>query len=264
MKKIFVIAFFLITTTANAGTINLELQANVDLSSEKLAGTVTFKNTGNQAAFKPIVVIEYKERKQQIAGKNFLSPQETYEVSFSLDAKDLQLAGSYLFTAKLSYLDEAGYKFTLPFLIKANQKEESHARVRMKAKEVDYSNDPSSEITIENLEDTAKEINLNYYNAMEAEFFPKVERLTLGPKETRIIKQHVEAKNLWPNFYANYVVAEYQVGDQHFTTSAQIKLLVKEKDRSSIEKTQSMVDWGILLLIVSLGVAMFLKKVAQC
>lgn len=264
MKSFFFIIFFLIVSTVQAGTINLELQANVSLSAEKLEGTLTFRNSGNQAAFKPTTLIEYKEQKQRIAGKEFLSPQESYQVNFSLDAKNLQLAGSYLFAAKLSYLDEAGYKFTLPFLIKANNKEESRSGVRLTAKDIDYSNDHSSEITIENLEDAVKEINLNYYNAMEIEFFPKVSRLTLGPKETRIIKQHVEAKNLWPNFYANYVVAEYQVENKHFTTSAQIKLIVKEKDKSSIEKTQRIVDCWILLLIISLGVAVFYKKVALC
>ena len=250
MKLFFFIAFFLMASTAQAGTINLELQANVNLSAEKLEGTLTFRNTGNQAAFKPNILIEYKEQKQGIGGKDFLSPQEVYQVNFSLNAKDFQLPGSYLFTAKISYLDEAGYKFTLPFLIKADNQEESHSGVRVTAQEVNYSSDNSSELTISNLEDTPKEINLNYYNAMEVQFFPKIEQLNLKPKETKIIKQHIEANNLWPNFYANYVVAEYQTGDKHFTTSAQIKLIVREKDKSSLEKTQLLVNWGVLLLIV--------------
>lgn len=261
MKRFFILSCLLLQSNiAWAGTIKLDLEANATLSQEKLEGNVSFKNAGDQNAYNPAATIEYNSINEALPGKPFLSPGASYQINFSLENKDFQIPGSYLIATKFSYLDEAGYKFTLPFLIKVINTEESHSGIRVTAKEIDYSDNPEEKITITNLEDSPKEINLTFYNAMGIEFLPKTDRIKLAEKETQVITFNAEAKDLWPNLYTSYVVAEYQLENKHFTTSAQINLLVKEKDKSSLRKTQILTNTGIIILLLGLGAAIIYKK----
>lgn len=249
-------AFLLPFSNCQAGEISLIFSGEASINGDIISGKVSFKNVGNQTAYQPQARVQFKDSLLDLSSEEFLLVGDSYQKEFSLKTKNL-LKGSYAIEIKFSYTDDAGYRFTLPFLLNVFKEQQSNSQIQITAEDIHYPTNYKSNLTLINTSNVAKDVKLLFFTAMNGEFTAENMGILLGAKEKKVLPLKYTAKNLALNSYPNYALIEYVENSINYTNNTNLNVIVEKKDNYPTRTTEKI----IILALVALFIIIFLVKI---
>ncbi len=239
-----------------AGSISMQLQASVDITSDFLLAKIQLVNKGNEAAMELKPVIRIKNRFYPIRGSNTLQPGRTLNTQYRTKKHPFQEPGSYYLPLHLSYRDQNGFRFKLPYLIRLTHGEmKKSPGLSWKVSRVVLPRDDTIQVTLTNMDSWSKTIHLSNIMAMNIQLQMPKSPVKLAAKESRTWHLKIKHDSIWPNTYISYLIAEYSHQGHHYAryTPLRMKIIPEASVGSWLFERQVMT--GVLICLIIVAVA---------
>lgn len=203
---------------AMAGTISLTLGATVHLSPESLEVDIQLTNKGDEAANEVTLVATISGVEHRMNGTARLQPNGTLVSHLKVDTHPFLMEGEYRLPIHVSYRDNAGTLFILPFLVEMRNGKHRPALLTWKVKDPVLPSEDSVEVALRNAGQVSRKITVSGVLPMGMQLDPPTHVLTLGPGESKSWSIPLKHVKVWPNQYSSYLLAEFEHEGVHYTS----------------------------------------------
>ncbi|MBF0289014.1 MAG: hypothetical protein HQM14_14445 [SAR324 cluster bacterium] len=199
----------------------------MDISSDLLSAKIQFVNKGNESAMELKPVVRIQDRSYPVRGSHTLQPGRTFSTQYRTKKHPFQEPGSYYLPLHLSYRDQNGFRFKLPYLIRmAHGDEKKLPGLNWKVSRVVLPKDDNIQVTLINMDSWDKTIHLSNIMAMGIELEMPASPIELAAKEKRTWDLKVKYDSIWPNIYVSYLMAEYSHQGHHYMSYTPLRMQI--------------------------------------
>lgn len=223
LKTIF---FFILATlvstlcgfAACAGYITIKTETTTAVDSDNLKVNVEVTNEGDESAFNVQINVNDNQRIQSSPIKKILAVKEQfkYEANYHLTQTK---QGRYPLAVTIDYTDANQYPFTALTVTNYSFGSDTVSKIFGSAKDIRLTSHASLPLTLKNIDETPKEVQISLTVPKEASVQEKVKKVSIQPRSevnTTFILNNFSA--LPGSRYQVFFILEYEDENKHYST----------------------------------------------
>ena len=233
----------------------LSMQSTITTTEDGTIIKVT--NLGDEAAYNVQLSLDINNKKTISSVKERLDMQESFEWEVPLDTK-LKNPGKYPLILTTNYQDANFYPFSAISVSAFDYKQGTISDIASKINNIDLSDEGTLELTIKNLAETAKELNIKLIVPKELTADKDKLRAKLPAKTQSTIHFEIEKFSaLAGSSYVVFAVIEYDENGRHYTTMA--SGVVKIAEKKNVFNNKNLLV-SLLVVLVAIFIYFQFKK----
>ena len=255
MKKLLLLLLMIIIIPSIAASY-ISIQSQITTTENRTIVKVT--NLGDEAAYNVQLSLDINNKKTISNVKERLGIQKSFEWKVPLAAKPKN-PGKYPLILTTNYQDANFYPFSAISVSAFDYKQSTISDIAAKINNIELSDEGTLELTIKNLADTAKNIDIRLIVPKELTADKEKLRAKLPAKTQSTI--HFEIKKfsaLVGSSYVVFAIIEYDENNRHYTTMA--SGVVKIAEKKNIFTNQNLLISLLVILVVIFVYFQFKKK----
>ena len=256
MKKplLLLLIILLIIPIVTASYISIQSSITIGKNETRISLT----NYGDESAYNVQLILEVNNKKTVSDIKSQLGIQESFEWNAPLTLKP-ENPGKYPLILTTSYQDANSYPFSAISVSAFDYEQSTISDIAAKMDSIELSNKKTLKLTIKNLAETAKDVNIKLVVPKELSADKDKLSLSLPAKTEKAVNFEIKKFSaLTGSSYNVFAIIEYDENNEHYTTITNALITVVEK--KNIFTNQNLLIALLVILVIIFIYFQFRKK----